>query len=107
MEIWKSLRNSLEVWKSAENPKNPLIDYCQDVNRLLSFCVDLITSIYASVYFSLYSHHYDRGDVTILAVNINATSNVFFNLTGTLKGLAADQYLLQAQDGDVTSQLVS
>lgn len=62
--------------------------------------------VYAHCVNEFADHHYDRGDVTILAVNINATSNVFFNLTGTLKGLAADQYLLQAQDGDVTSQNV-
>ena len=48
-------------------------------------------------------HHYQKGAVVIVALNLNLKKDEKFVLSGQLAGASADEYLLEAPNGDVSS----
>eukprot|EP00794_Sanderia_malayensis_P009600 gene9600-10587_t len=94
---------------------NPTPDYWISVlyKQLVGYRVLNVTNslqanrtvrVYAHCVNTYGDHKYEKGAITMFAINLNATEDAYINLTGSLKGLGASQYLLQAADGDVTSK---
>eukprot|EP00794_Sanderia_malayensis_P015224 gene15224-16798_t len=62
--------------------------------------------IYAHCVNEFGRHHYYKGAVVLIALNLDVNNSARFLLDRQLAGLNADEYLLQAPGGDVSSKKV-
>ena len=50
-----------------------------------------------------FSHQYEKGAITIMAINLEPQKDLYFNLTGNMTTLMGEQFLLEP-DGVITSK---